>query len=118
MENPEISKSFFHFDENVRAIAVIDLSLDANNTYAPSDVSLCDRPTYWIARVSVPSVMRRQGVGTFLMKKMCEWLDEGRFHAVIGVSSYGEMSNEDLQSFYERFGFVFDKNKIGCRLAK
>jgi len=116
--SPEISKSFNVYDASIPALAVADLSLDEARAYSPHGVDLSNSPTYWVARVSVPVSMRKKGIGKALMTQVCEWLDANSFNAVIGVSSYGDMSNDELQSFYAGFGFIFDGNRLGYRTPK
>ncbi len=114
--NPESHKSFMIIHDH--NISIADLTLDVCGSYTPDGVDLSQYHVYWVARINVCPRMRGKGFGKQLMTEVCEWLDVNGFASVIGVSSYGEMNNDELQFFYEKFGFVFDSRQIGYRLPK
>ena len=59
-----------------------------------------------IPLIRVEKPFRRQGVGTALLKKMCDVADENGYVLELGVSANEEViSIEDLKSFYLKFGF-------------
>lgn len=116
MTTPEVHKSFMVIHDH--NISIIDLTLDMYGAYTPDGVDLSQYYVYWVARINVCPRMRGKGFGKQLMTEMCEWFDKNGFASVIGVGSYGEMTNDELSSFYKKFGFVFDKHMIGYRLPK
>lgn len=61
-----------------------------------------------VTRVNVPTEFRRQGVGTYLMEKLCVQADEMKINLELEVTPYvdSEMSIDDLAAFYSKFGFV------------
>lgn len=66
------------------------------------------RPTgLIITRINVPKEHRRQGIGTKLMKEICQEADDTGTILWLEVASYndGGPNNDQLYDWYEKFGF-------------
>jgi len=60
---------------------------------------------FLITRINVPVEFRSQGYGTALMEKVTEDADLEEVTLALEICPYGELDYDQLQSWYERFGF-------------
>jgi GNAT superfamily N-acetyltransferase len=67
-----------------------------------------DPEGHWLYfnRLFVPPRLRRKGVGTELMTTVCGLADERHVHILNEINPYGDMTFEQLLTFFEKFGFI------------
>lgn len=86
-------------------LAVVDLW---NDCIEPGPASM-------ITRVNVPAEYRRQGIATRLMNQVLSDADKDGVTLVLEINPYGEMSWNQLASWYTRLGFVETDGKVFIR---
>lgn len=79
--------------ENPRRLAVVDLT----DYYGHGLI---------ITRINVPAEHRRKGIGNELLKQVIADADREKVNLFLEINSYGGMSYDDLQLWYERNGFT------------
>jgi len=74
--------------------------------------SFNDVPGEWLYfnRLIVPAPMRNKGMATALMQTLVECLDRYQQHVLLEINAYGDLTVEQLEKFYSKFGFVKDSN--------
>jgi|GEM_PF-4185725 len=60
-------------------------------------------PVFWFARIKADP--EGLGRGTALMKKVCEHADALEATIVNAINPYGRMNLEELQEWFQKFGF-------------
>jgi len=75
---------------------------------AIADVTRMGEFLYEINRINVPAPHRGKGHGRSLLKQLTDQADQMGVYLRLAVSSSGDMTNEDLTAWYERYGFRFD----------
>lgn len=73
---------------------------------AIADVADVGEAGFWLTRIHVPQVFRRQGLGTQLLKQVCEEFDLRGTELHLRVETFGDMDNESLLRWYAKHGFV------------
>lgn len=77
----------------------------------------CSRPglkkEVQVNRLLVPEQCRRKGIGTALMEEFIGYIDHNHLSAELSINPYGEMTYEQLQKFYGKYGFVADEEIEG-----
>lgn len=63
-----------------------------------------DEPVFWFARINAKK--EHQGDGTFLMRRICDYVDSLGVSIINCVNPYGSRSLADLISWFEQFGFT------------
>lgn len=66
-----------------------------------------DSNTWMVTRVFVPMAHRKKGIGTSMMKELCEDADRLHQKLILEVAPYDirEFSKDDLAAWYKTFGF-------------
>lgn len=113
-----ISFSIIHNDR----IALAELSLfdksiledilneaDSNTQYR--DIFLEAENVWFFNRLNVPEKIRKNGIGTFLLKALNEHFEGVNDTIINTVNSYGDLSQKDLVSYYEKNGFLLIDSK-------
>lgn len=83
-------------------------------TFSILNLSEIDDNLYEVNRINVPFKHRGKGIGRELMKAMIENADEEKATLVLDINPYGEMTYNDLRSWYERNGF----KKVNSRFVR
>jgi ribosomal protein S18 acetylase RimI-like enzyme len=84
-----------YFDRETRGIVdLVDTS------------SWCGSKTFLITRINVPPQYRRRGVATSLLQQVLADADKEGVTLWLEVLSSGDMTDEQLGKWYEKFGFV------------
>ena len=68
-----------------------------------------------VTRVSVPRSWRGRGIGTDMMKNLCDHADRIRIPLYLFCMSSGEMNERDLADWYRRMGFFGDETTLMSR---
>lgn len=71
---------------------------------------------WWINRINVPNGYRGRGHGTALLMQILEQADYEEVTLRLNINPYGDLNYHQLQSWYERYGFVQDEE--GCFTRK
>lgn len=58
-----------------------------------------------ITRVNTPEEFRQQGHGNELMRKICKDADEEGVNLFLEISPTGDMTYDQLEKWYNKFGF-------------
>lgn len=85
-------------------------------TYETSSVEIFMDPTKRSGRLSnLYSISRGKGYATAILKMVCEWADTNDVYLWCVAKPYGNprdaLNLQQLVAFYEKFGFVQQKNK-------
>lgn len=67
-----------------------------------------DADVWCITRINVPKQFRGKGTGTRLLKQILDAADKEGAVLVLTVSSSDGLSNDQLDAWYQRHGFVMD----------
>jgi GNAT superfamily N-acetyltransferase len=59
-----------------------------------------------ISRIHVLPLFRRIGYGTMMMNRICREADQEHVTLCLQINPYGEMSYDQLATWYESFGFA------------
>jgi GNAT superfamily N-acetyltransferase len=59
-----------------------------------------------LTRINIPAQFRRQGHGNLLLKKVLDAADKDGVTLFLHVASYGTMTDEQLEAWYRRNGFI------------
>lgn len=77
---------------------------------SPSRIAVADLSDFdgawWINRINVPNGFRGRGVGASLLQQILEEADRTGVILRLNINGYGDLSNHQLQEWYERHGFV------------
>lgn len=73
---------------------------------ATAELSKMEEGLLFFNRLYVHPKLRCRGIGTALVKTVCERVDEERMNILNCVSAYGDLDETALKSFYSKFGFV------------
>ena len=57
-------------------------------------------------RLIVPVPLRGKGYSTALLKRLRQLVKERKFNVINTANAYGDMTQQDLESLYEKHGFV------------
>jgi ribosomal protein S18 acetylase RimI-like enzyme len=71
-----------------------------------------------ISRIHVLPFFRRLGYGTDVMNQICRSADLEEVTLCLEINPYGEMTYEQLASWYEKFGFAKDDSREGLYIRK
>lgn len=63
-----------------------------------------------ISRIHVLPLFRRLGYGTDVMNQICRSADLEEVTLCLEINPYGEMTREQLETWYEKFGFIESAN--------
>jgi len=61
----------------------------------------------WISRINVAESQRGKGVGSQLLRQICDAADDEGVTLGLEISSSGPLSNEKLEHWYSAHGFQF-----------
>jgi hypothetical protein len=106
-----ISKTHISISLKSRAVAELDRAdflVDQYDGLVP--------PVFWFARIK--SVTESQGDGTFLMKRLCRHADELGVTIVNEINPYGRMDMDELQEWFQKFGFELIRDGLVIRKPK
>lgn len=59
-----------------------------------------------VCRFVVSEQYRNQGIGTAIFKTFIEYADKMGYYLDLGINPYGDLTYDQLQKFYEKFGFT------------
>lgn len=88
--------------------AALDVLLDHHRDVIV-DVAATSSGHVVLARIVVPDDRRRRGLGSAVMRDLCDWADQnGRTLALTPATDFGG-TKAGLLRFYKRFGFVTNR---------
>jgi predicted GNAT family N-acyltransferase len=68
-------------------------------------------------RIFVSGESRANGYGSDVLSKLIEYLERNKIDLFAYIYSYGSLSEEHLEAWYRRYGFV-DASAEGYQLAR
>lgn len=74
----------------------------------PESFGLPSGEWFFFSRLNVPERLRGRGIGSALMSRLVELLDEHQLNVVNEINPYGresDMGFKELKAFYEKYGF-------------
>lgn len=81
--------------------------LDVHDLHGDSLLAVAGRDTWRISRVNVPRASRNQGIGSYLMRRVCADADADGLCLVLEASGDEDaLFGQSLIDWYKRFGFV------------
>lgn len=103
--------SFNEIINNNLAVCELSLIVDPQYVLKGLEINKNFRPYgwYYFSRLLVPTKIRRQGIGSKMLKKMIEYMDNNKFNILLEINPYKrddlDPSLEDLIKIYSKFGF-------------
>lgn len=73
---------------------------------AVADLSYIGGSIWELSRINVPADYRGQGYGSELLGQVCDDADNEGVTLVLNINPYGALTYQQLQDWYERWGFV------------
>ena len=98
--NDNITLNFINKELNQSACIEIS-HLPSFKDLLDEDIDDC----WFFNRLFVSPKIRNQGIATKLMNRLIEILDEKNICLVNTVNSYGDLDQDQLITFYKKFGF-------------
>lgn len=75
-------------------------------------------PVWSFNRIFVLENHRNKGIGTLLLRKLCNIADEKQFAIFLGINAYGDLNTEQLRKWYAKYGWNTIKEKLMIRLPQ
>jgi len=97
------SKSFYYKGDN--CLAVCDLTQIYNDLLKEYGIEHKDQTWYYFNRLNVPVRLRQQGIAKKLLQEVIEWADSIKVNILLDINPYGDLSYEQLEVLYQKYGF-------------
>ena len=98
------SKSFHYLGDN--CLAICELTIMDNSFLEDYGFDHKDQTWYYFNRLNVPVRLRHRGIAAKLLRETIDWADWEKINIILEINPYGDMSYEDLEKLYMKFGFV------------
>ena len=98
-----ISKTIMAKDEESGRFCCAEISIcELNEVFGLSK----DLNLWYFNRLFTPPEIRNKGYAKQAMNLLIEYLDENEIDLLCDINPYGDLSREQLEQFYRRYGFV------------